>query len=520
MMMRIPGWLTGRGRQDNSVPATVTQAGQGGAAGFYAVRSGRDMMQTGERQRLIRALSDNSPLSGPFTEAWWLRPLEELAARVQACPAAWSGPFSGPGGFTDLSLNVAVRAVRFVRGMMLPPGATPEAQAEQGPGWACAVYWAGLLHHLNWLTQMEGEEQGGHAWYPGLTLPQTSWRVRPGAEGRPMRGAYMALTLLPADGLVWLQRWPALSETLLTFLAGERARSGILHGIISDALSSCGMSPDTSPESQAPACATPALAVSAPACNPPKLSETAAKPLSSNTDVSITSAPIKTDVAPYTLLPESNHSSLADIPAGMALASALGAGEGIVPLTENGDSASDGQDGPPDTGGLLSLLDLMADGKNVSGPDGAVTAEPDGASAPQAVENASEATRPEAESPGDAFLAWLRAGVDDGTLTVNGQDSILHVLAQFVFMVSPGCFYRYAASDGSLTTDKDALQKSFEALGIHHSRKGKGLFHYHQYDSPDKSGRYTRVSGYMISADFILKKGRCPADSIWLSAKK
>ncbi|UIA83875.1 hypothetical protein LU604_01815 [Erwinia tracheiphila] len=98
MMMRIPGWLTGRGRQAVSTPATVTQAGQGGASGFYAVRSGRDMMQTSERQRLIRMLSDNSPLSGPLTQTWWLRPLEELTARVQACPAAWSGPFSGPGG--------------------------------------------------------------------------------------------------------------------------------------------------------------------------------------------------------------------------------------------------------------------------------------------------------------------------------------------------------------------------------------------------------------------------------------
>lgn len=485
MMMRIPGWLTGRGRPDVTEAATGMQVGKTGASGFNAVRSGRDMMQTGERQRLIRMLSDNSPLSGP-------------------------------GGFTDLSLTVATRAVRLVRGMMLPPGATPEEQAEQGPGWVCAVYWAGLLHHLGWLTQMEGEVQGGCTWYPGLTLPQAAWRVRPGTESRPMRGAYMALTLLPADGLVWLQRWPVLSESLLMFLSGQRARSGILNGIISDALSSCGMNPDTSAESQAPASAPPALAVAVPACIPPKLSETAAEPLSSFTEASMPSAPINTDAAPYTLLPESNHDVFPDTAAVLSLASALGADEGVVPPTEHDGSIGEGQDGPPDTGGLLSLLDLMAEGKSVSGPDGAVTAEPEGA----AVENANKATQPEADSPGDLFLAWLRAGVEDGTLTVNGQDSILHVLAQFVFMVSPGCFYRYGASECSITTDKDTLQKSFEALGIHHSRQGKGLFHYHQYDSPDKSGRYTRVSGYMISAELILKKGSCPADSIWLSAKK
>ncbi|MEW5288538.1 TraI domain-containing protein [Erwinia papayae] len=499
MMMRIPGWLTGRGSQDVSVASAGMQVGKTGASGFNAVRSGRDMMQTGERQRLIRMLSDNSPLAGPLTQAWWVRPLEEMADRVQACPAAWSGPFSGPGGFTDLSLTVATRAVRLVRGMMLPPGTTPEAQAEQGPGWVCAVYWAGLLHHLDWLTQMDGEVQGGRAWYPGLTVPQAAWRVRPGAEGRPMRGAYMALTLLPADGLVWLQRWPALSESLLTFLSGQRARSGILNGIISDALSSCGMGLGISPD---------------------KLSEIASEPLSSMNNVPVSSAPIKTDAATHALLPESIQDALPDTNAVLSLASALGADEGVVPPTEHDGSGREGQDGPPDTGGLLSLLDLMAEGKSVTGPDCAVTAEPDGANVLQALENANKATQPEADSPGEVFLAWLRAGVEDGTLTVNEQDSILHVLAQFVFMVSPGCFYRYGASDGSITTDKDTLQKSFEALGIHHSRQGKGLFHYHQYDSTDKSGRYTRVSGYMISAELILKKGSCPADSIWLTAKK
>lgn len=59
---------------------------------------------------------------------------------------------------------------------------------------------------------------------------------------------------------------------------------------------------------------------------------------------------------------------------------------------------------------------------------------------------------------------------------------------------------------GEEAADKDRLQKSFESLSIHHSRNGKGLFHYHQYDSPDKSGRFMKVSGYMIKADIIFKK--------------
>ncbi|NIG98150.1 MAG: DNA-binding domain-containing protein [Serratia symbiotica] len=60
------------------------------------------------------------------------------------------------------------------------------------------------------------------------------------------------------------------------------------------------------------------------------------------------------------------------------------------------------------------------------------------------------------------------------------KDSVLHFLAQFVFLVSPACFYRYTATACDGVADKDRLQKSFKSLGVHHSRNGKGLFHYHQ----------------------------------------
>lgn len=96
----------------------------------------------------------------------------------------------------------------------------------------------------------------------------------------------------------------------------------------------------------------------------------------------------------------------------------------------------------------------------------------------------------------------------------------LRPLEDMAARVSPACFYRYASASKDTGADKDRLQKSFESLNVHHSRSGKGLFHYHHYDTPDKSGRFTRVSGYMINADIIFKKGSCPADSIWLSARR
>lgn len=130
---------------------------------------------------------------------------------------------------TDLSLSVAASAVRLVGGMMLPPGATPEEQAEQGPAWICAVFLAGLFHHLDWLSQIEGSLANGKAWCPGMEIPGANWRVRP-RLGRTasMNGMFIASKLIPDAAAIWLQRWTTISGALFLYLSGQKAQSGIL----------------------------------------------------------------------------------------------------------------------------------------------------------------------------------------------------------------------------------------------------------------------------------------------------
>lgn len=518
--MRGLNWLTGRGRQESrSGEEGLREATPQRTAtvdGWHPAQTGRALLQSDETRRLIRVLTENSPFSQQVTEAWWLRPLEDMAARVQACPGAWSGPFSGPGGFSELSLNVATRAVRLVRGMMLPPGASPEAQAEQTPGWVCAAFWAGLFHHLPWLAQTEGELKGGRVWYPGMSAPTEPWRVRPASMvSGEMSHAYVALRLLPEAGLLWLQRWPALSDALLLFLTGRRAEAGILNSVVNDALRSSGAScpaiiPGKLPHQD------PLLTIVPGADNTaPKLYESDTISLSSLNNSQAVSEPIKTGDLPYVVIQDKEKTpALTAVEApSLVLESAIADN---TPQRAT-DAESDEEDAQVSTANLLSMLDLMADGN-----------------APQATENAPVVLSPPpadtqpspeigtgpSDQSGELFLEWVRDSVEDGTLSVNEKDSILHVLAQFVFLVSPACFYRYASTSKDTGADKDRLQKSFESLNVHHSRSGKGLFHYHQYDTPDKSGRFTRVSGYMINADIIFKKGSCPADSIWLSARR
>lgn len=530
--MRGLNWLTGRGRQENPpgerLSPGVTPSRMGANDGWRPVQTGRSLLQTDEHRRLIRVLTENSPLSQQVTEAWWLRPLEEMAARVQACPAAWSGPFSGAGGFNELSLNVAARAVRLVRGMMLPPGATPEDQAEQTPGWVCAAYWAGLFHHLPWLMQVEGAMKSGRVWYPGLSVPGELWRVRPASKpSGEMSSAFVAFRLLPEAALLWLQRWPALSDTLLLFLSGRRAEAGILNSIVNDALRSCGLSDTAMMPGQAPHQVSLETAALVTDHTPPKLYETDVVPLSSHDHSPDALVPIKTRDLSYSFSQDREKTPVNTVPSAplLALESALSADKPL-PSAEN-DNSTGGEGEPPvSTENLLSLLDLIAEGKTPKATEATENVPADSADnnpatpiPPDTLLSHEEGMNKE-EQAGALFLEWVRDSVEDGTLSVNEKDSLLHVLVQFVFLVSPACFYRYSSTARGGGADKDRLQKSFEALNVHHSRNGKGLFHYHQYDMPDKSGRFTKVSGYMINADIIFKKGRCPADSIWLTAKK
>lgn len=86
--MRGLNWLTGRSRQEKRpgerLPAGATPSRTVADDGWRPAQTGRSLLQADEYRRLIRVLTENSPLSQQVTEAWWLRPLEEMAGRVQA----------------------------------------------------------------------------------------------------------------------------------------------------------------------------------------------------------------------------------------------------------------------------------------------------------------------------------------------------------------------------------------------------------------------------------------------------
>ncbi|MBI0679105.1 DNA-binding domain-containing protein [Citrobacter koseri] len=498
-------WLTGRssGSVNSPVPDSVRKEDKLSPK-YRPVIPGAELLATARRQKQIRMLRENSPLSGQVISAWWITPLEQLAERVQDVPACWEGAYSEPGGFIDLSLEVAVRAVRLTRGMMLPPGATPEAQSEQVPGWVCAVYWAALFHHLDWLAGVEGGTENGRVWYPGLSAPAVPWRIRPrsGDAATGFNVMYIASNLLPASGVLWLQRWPALTQALFTYLSGAKAQSGILHSIISDARASCG--PDVSGMATVPApSATPVAALVPAESQPesPRLSVAGANPLSSKDNASVTPVQIASSENHYDASQTASVPATEPVPP--ALISAFGSSE--EEAGDQGGEAPEGEDDQISTAALLSVLDSVTSGS------------PGDSAGQQPTPESGEAVK--TTEHGELFFVWLKQSVIDGTLSINQQDSVLHIMASFVFLISPDCFYQYMSGAEDRVQDKDLIQRGFEELNIHYERNGKGLYHYHKYEMPDQKGRYTKVSGYMIPSGILFSEVKCPESSTWLSPR-
>lgn len=504
-------WLTGRG--SGSVNSSVPVPGRKEdkpSPQYRPVIPGAELMATAGRQKQIRMLRENSPLSGQVISAWWITPLEQLAERVQDVPACWDGAYSEPGGFIDLSLEVAVRAVRLARGMMLPPGATPEAQSEQAPGWMCAVYWAALFHHLDWLAGVEGGMENDRVWYPGLSAPAVPWRIRlrSGDAATGFNAMYIASNLLPASGVLWLQRWPALAQALFTYLSGAKAQSGILHSIISDARASCG--PDVSGTPVVLAPPVPAPVPEESRTESPRLSGDDSKLLSSKDNIPVIPAPIASAETHY------DASQTAGVPAAVpdppALISAFGSSE-----EEAGDKSGEvpeGEDDQVSTAALLSVLDSVTFGNPADSagqqPTEEITGEPD---------LPVQSGEVKAAEHGELFFGWLKQSINNGTLSVNEQGSALHIMASFVFVISPDSFYRYISAADDPELNKNIIQRGFEELNIHYERNGKGLYHYHKYETPDRKGRYTKVSGYMIPSGILFSERKCPESSTWLSPR-
>lgn len=112
---------------------------------------------------------------------------------------------------------------------------------------------------------------------------------------------------------------------------------------------------------------------------------------------------------------------------------------------------------------------------------------------------------------GEQFFDWLREGLNRGDISFNGKADKIHVIAGYVFLPVPGIFFDYLKATGS-TIQRESIQASFERLNLHKRRDNRRFYFAQLYDTPDKSGRFKRVKGYLVKSRRVYRK-TIPQDS-------
>ncbi|MFZ5534149.1 MAG: MobH family relaxase [Pseudomonadota bacterium] len=122
---------------------------------------------------------------------------------------------------------------------------------------------------------------------------------------------------------------------------------------------------------------------------------------------------------------------------------------------------------------------------------------------------------------GEAFIAWLRQGIESRKLIINDAKALVHTVDGTAYLVSPGVFQRYVQEHPEIQAlarqddlhDWQWVQKRFEKLGLHR-KQGSGLNIWTcEVTGPRKS---RRLHGYLLAAPSALF-AEVPPDNPYLS---
>jgi integrating conjugative element relaxase (TIGR03760 family) len=515
-------------RRPQAAPLVTNVYAQQDIPGYHHPQTQAALTTTPARQIYLPQLWNNSALPAEQYQMLYFAPLAELLARVQNVPAASSGPWSGSGGYGDMVVRYVTCAVRLAKARLLPPGAAPEEQAAQGVLWNAVVYWSALFYHLPLLSQLTGELRSGEPWLPGMRAPAEPYRFRftptpPLANVAQSAATLMACQLLPLRATGWLSTIPATLDCLAQRLCGLPSPLPVIDELLVTAAEKSG-------------------AVSLPVSR---------QSLASTPETGIPALMPSAGIALATRASGDTIASADPLPGTGGLQSALAADE-ILPSADEVVS-HDGTGGiisevtPAPDDDMQALLALLGNDADTAEPDepAADVALPCGTDesppgpahqpdrcatvSPVAIEQGN--TR-EGDAPaqgdgafvaqnnsgqareGEDFLAWLRGGVRNGSLPVNGPDDVLQVVAGFVLLPVPGLFFRYLKETGREGDVREAVQQAFERLNLHKRRDNRRYFFARIYVTGDGSGPFTRTKGYLVKAGLLFD--RIPPDSPYL----
>lgn len=255
--MRIAQWLQSWGRARPPFAPVPERFGSGvghrqpdaarlSARGSFAVMSPAEILARTGAEELVRRL----PLLTGYPDsvmAGQVRPVVEAVADwVQCLPArSTAGEVETP--LIVAALSVASRCLVVRRGRMLPPGAEPEAMAEDAHRWTYAVFVGALISVAvrgvaSWHVRFMDVQEREALWRPmagtlarlgalryRITDRPTSDRLEDWSADWPMLNFGRAV---PAPAIAWLAESDAVIGQLLGFLGGRSSpRDNAIHAI-------------------------------------------------------------------------------------------------------------------------------------------------------------------------------------------------------------------------------------------------------------------------------------------------
>ncbi|EGM7047626.1 DNA-binding domain-containing protein [Salmonella enterica subsp. enterica serovar Oslo] len=479
------------------------------ARGYLRPLTAQEILDTENRQGLLKQIRDNSLMTKDGTEKYYLQPLRHCVNLMQQLPATEKEHHAVVGGLVDFTLKRVAYALRLSRGYMLPQGAGAEEQSAQAATWNAVIFYAALCRSLTVFGQLEGELDDGSFWYPGLVVPSRPYRLRfcQGREERAQAQAVLlGMRLLPEDVVIWLGRTQAALDTLLHIIMGEDRPGCVVSEIISEASVLAGgqlAGVRNTPQPVVPEPVVPAAAASVvapgmvvPATGQEQATVAAPAPgmvLGSALEGSVAAVTGNT-VVPAVPQPASVPEEPADQTIGNVMALM-------------GFSTTNTQEETGTVPGNVSLNREFVEGGTEHGEalmEIVSSGQPDNLPKPE-------------DNSGRLFWQWLCEGLMNGEISVNTPGSAVHIICGFVFISVPAIFYQFIKSASCVEgKTREQIQVAFERLGVHKSVNNQRCWQCSLYEKPDGTGGYKKFSGYLIQLSLVYPRERYPEDSMFL----
>lgn len=518
MLHKLFLWLTGSSAETKK---TGKQAPE--TRGYLRPQTVDVLLGTEIRQKMLKQMRENSLLTKEATEKYYMQPLRHCVSLMQGLPATEREHHAVVGGLVDLTLKTVVCALRLSRGYMLPQGASAEEQSAQAVTWNAVIFYAALCHSLPVFGQLQGELADGTLWYPGLTVPSGPYRVRfcPDREERAQPiAALLGMRLLPDEVVVWLGRTPAALDTLLHQIQGDSRPGCVVSQIISEAVGYAGgVVAETRTQFLQPASPVPVVPV-APAVLAAAVSPvvSSASGDTGNTTTVLGSALNEPPVAAATVIPpvtpagvtpdNQDDPVVGDVMALMGFSISESVGTDTAHIMGAGATVATADE--PESDKQItedrSKFPLMEHSSRLK--ETAEMKETSGSSDNQ--------PKPE-DNSGKQFWQWLRESLLSGEISVNTSGSAVHIICGFVFISVPAIFYLFIKSiPGMEGKTREQLQTDFERLGMHRSINNQRCWQCNLYETPEATGGFRKLSGYLIQLSLVYPREQYPEDSVFL----